>query len=216
MIKRRKNLSLRLEVDVYNILRLDGYKMITRVKNHSPRISFSNVEIHISRFRDYFSMSGFLFLKFFNLKKLKKGFGEESFDGEVCGEKLQNCNFAADGQQVTCETPNIGSAQNCEFLFYDRNGQPHAVGARSGFSFNFDPNLTPFVNSISPKMGGSMGGTRITIQGTGFVPGSQSVTIGKSLCLILSESTNQIICETEPHPTSTKHRFNNHAGELSL
>ena len=65
-------------------------------------------------------------------------------------------------------------------------------------------------------MGGSMGGTRITIQGTSFVPGSQSVTIGQSPCLILSESTNQIICETEPHPTSTKHRFNAHAGELSL
>lgn len=46
--------------------------MITRVKNYSRRISFFNVEIHVSRFRDDFSMSGFLFLKFFDLKNLTK------------------------------------------------------------------------------------------------------------------------------------------------
>jgi len=55
-------------------------------------------------------------------------------------------------------------------------------------------------------MGGSMGGTRVTIGGSNFGPGSQNVTIGSSECIIKSESPIQIICETEPHATSTKHR----------
>jgi len=55
-------------------------------------------------------------------------------------------------------------------------------------------------------MGGSLGGTRITITGSGFVPSAQTVTIGDSDCIIKSETAMEIICETEPHLTSTKHR----------
>ena len=133
------------------------------------------------------------------------GFGQDTFNGEVCGEPLEECDFSGDGQQVTCKTPNIGSAQNCEFLFYNAAGELHNF-VRSGFNFDFDPSLTPFIDSVNPKMGGSMGGTRITISGSGFVPGSQSVSIGASPCLIQSETAIEIVCETEPHPISTKHR----------
>jgi len=49
-------------------------------------------------------------------------------------------------------------------------------------------------------------GTRVTITGTGFIPGYQTVTIGQTECIIKTQTTTEIVCETDPHPTSTKHR----------
>ena len=133
------------------------------------------------------------------------GLGGATFNGELCGMSLRNCQFSDDGSQAVCETPNIGAAQTCHFAFYDTDGDIHSRDART-FSFNFDSGSTPIITSISPVMGGSMGGTRVTIDGNQFAPGIQNVTIGSSGCIIKSESTTQIICETEPHVTSTKHR----------
>ena len=51
-----------------------------------------------------------------------------------------------------------------------------------------------------------MGGTLVTISGSNFAVGDQTVMIGSSACDIKSESSTEIVCETNSHPTSTKHR----------
>ena len=134
------------------------------------------------------------------------GFGPETFNAYICGEPLVNCQFSADGSQVICETPEVSTDQICTFVFLGPDGNPHDLGSRAVFSFNFDAGLSPVITQIENAMGGSMGGTRITIRGTGFVAGSNTVMIGSSSCDIKQEGPKRIICETNAHPTSTKHR----------
>ena len=59
-------------------------------------------------------------------------------------------------------TPFIGFAAECIFEYGAADwssGRP----SRDGLDFNFDAGLTAVIDSVSPKTGGSMGGTLITI-----------------------------------------------------
>ena len=129
------------------------------------------------------------------------GFSHEIFDGSLCSQPLEDCQFTPDGTVAHCHTPNIGSHQTCSFEFGGLSGT-----VRDGFDFQFDSGFTPIIDAINPKMGGSMGGTVVTISGTNFSPGNQNVTIGSSACEIQSETSDEIVCQTGAHPTSTKHR----------
>jgi len=85
------------------------------------------------------------------------GFGEATFDGTLCGEPLSNCIFSDDGSEAVCETPEVGTSQICEFVFIGPDGNRHQI--TNQIHFDFSEALTPTISSISPKMGGSMGGT---------------------------------------------------------
>ncbi|XP_077870118.1 fibrocystin-L-like [Saccoglossus kowalevskii] len=69
-------------------------------------------------------------------------------------------------------------------------------------ALTYDSSITPIITSVSPRRGGTGGGTPITITGSGFRDGENTVTIDGSLCVISSESTSEIICETEPNSRS--------------
>uniref|UniRef100_A0ABM0MU86 Fibrocystin-L-like n=1 Tax=Saccoglossus kowalevskii TaxID=10224 RepID=A0ABM0MU86_SACKO len=69
-------------------------------------------------------------------------------------------------------------------------------------ALTYDSSITPIITSVSPRRGGTGGGTPITITGSGFRDGENTVTIDGSLCVITSESTFEIICETEPNSRS--------------
>lgn len=60
--------------------------------------------------------------------------------------------------------------------------------------------LIPTISSISPLKGSLMGGTTITITGTGFPLSlhNSSVNVGHNLCRITSSSYNSIKCQTLP------------------
>ncbi|XP_076030840.1 fibrocystin-L-like [Oratosquilla oratoria] len=66
-------------------------------------------------------------------------------------------------------------------------------------AFTYDDSLTPRVSSISPTRGGTAGGTRLTITGTGFAPSGNVVSIGGSACVVKSENEAEIVCVTEDH-----------------
>ncbi|XP_006825958.1 fibrocystin-L-like [Saccoglossus kowalevskii] len=69
-------------------------------------------------------------------------------------------------------------------------------------ALTYDSSITPIITSVSPRRGGTGGGTPITITGSGFRDSENTVTIDGSLCVISSESTSEIICETEPNSRS--------------
>ena len=110
------------------------------------------------------------------------------------------CNHA----KAICNTPSIGYPTD-ECIFEFGNAESTTI-TRNAFSFNFNANQTAIIDAISPKTGGSMGGTLVTISGSNFAVGDQTVMIGSSACDIKSESSTEIVCETNSHPTSTKHR----------
>ncbi|XP_068250285.1 fibrocystin-L-like [Palaemon carinicauda] len=65
--------------------------------------------------------------------------------------------------------------------------------------FTYEPTMTPSITSISPKRGGTAGGTTLTITGTGFSVSGNEVSIDGSPCIVSSESSTEIVCVTEPH-----------------
>lgn len=56
------------------------------------------------------------------------------------------------------------------------------------------------IESFYPPTGSSLGGTTITIRGSGFQPGA-AVLLGGKLCTIHSKSADTFSCTVPPHPT---------------
>ena len=73
---------------------------------------------------------------------------------------------------------------------------------RDGGGFNIDSSLTPKIVSVEPKMGGTAGGTKLTITGSGFgtVVEDATVTVYGASCAIDSVTDSIIICETSAFP----------------
>ncbi|CBY36829.1 unnamed protein product, partial [Oikopleura dioica] len=135
------------------------------------------------------------------------GLGADTFDGRLCRESLYDCVFP-DFETAICRTPNIGVREHdsfvCTYEFYNSDGLPHGQSRMASFGFTYQLSDTAVISDIVPVLGGSMGGTQITIYGSGFVPLGQTVTIGQSACDIVSETTTSIVCDTNSHPTSSK------------
>ena len=54
------------------------------------------------------------------------------------------------------------------------------------------------------SLGGTAGGSKLIITGTGFASSGNVVTIDGSVCKISSEGTTSISCETESHEGTIK------------
>ena len=101
----------------------------------------------------------------------------------------------------TCEVPeadNKSQDSDCDVKVVEN-------GKTVTSSFTYKLNLTPKLTSVSPKRGGTGGGTLLTIIGEGFPTDSSllKVTIGGSVCIIASISQTQITCRTESYSLSS-------------
>ncbi|ESO84871.1 hypothetical protein LOTGIDRAFT_131466, partial [Lottia gigantea] len=65
-------------------------------------------------------------------------------------------------------------------------------------SYSYDNAITPEITGVSPSRGGTAGGTRLTITGTGFgsISADMSVTIDGYVCPVESVNETQIVCIT--------------------
>lgn len=95
--------------------------------------------------------------------------------------------------QITCTTPAGAAGTTVDVAVANANGSDTLA---SGFTYFATPTLT----SISPSSGTSLGGTSVTLTGTGFQnnsPGTNSVTIdGTAATNIVVVSDTQITCES--------------------
>ncbi|XP_022097673.1 fibrocystin-L-like isoform X1 [Acanthaster planci] len=107
---------------------------------------------------------------------------------------------------IECEVPaNSGSGEVvCDVTVTLASG---ATSTESD-AFTYKTSLTPVIDSVEPRRGGTAGGTTLNITGSGFESSGNVVTVGGSPCTVQSESTTEIICETGPHspPEMTKVR----------
>ncbi|NP_001305057.1 PKHD1 like 1, tandem duplicate 1 isoform X1 [Danio rerio] len=104
--------------------------------------------------------------------------------------------------QLNCEVPpNNGSEafQVCAVIVM--NGGD-SVNLTSGYTYR--SSLTPVISNVTPRRGGTAGGTRLTITGSGFSSNISeiAVTIAGSICDIQSANETQIICVTNAGPKS--------------
>ena len=102
--------------------------------------------------------------------------------------------------EIQCRTPaNSGSGtEECTVSITQASGKSVDLADQ----FTYDDALTPQVLAVSPKRGGTGGGTRITITGTGFASSGNKVFIDGSecdICADCSESATEITCLTNSH-----------------
>ncbi|XP_019729703.1 PKHD1 like 1, tandem duplicate 1 [Hippocampus comes] len=71
-----------------------------------------------------------------------------------------------------------------------------AVNMSDGFTYKTQ--LTPVITEVSPRRGGTAGGTTLTISGSGFSPNLNevNVTIAGSVCDVQSANDTHIVCVT--------------------
>ncbi|CAK8674402.1 unnamed protein product [Clavelina lepadiformis] len=80
--------------------------------------------------------------------------------------------------------------------------------------YTYQSAMSPTIADVSPRRGGTAGGTRITITGTGFSLGAPSVSIDGSECVIMDQSSTSITCETEPHYGAIQTKVSVQVGDL--
>ncbi|XP_064089363.1 fibrocystin-L-like [Macrobrachium nipponense] len=114
----------------------------------------------------------------------------------VCGNPCSL--ISSSSSTIDCLAPPYtagGTSVPCDIIVTN----PGSATATLSSGFTYDQALTPAVTSVSPKRGGTAGGTVVTITGTGFSVSGNEVSIDGSPCIVSSETTTEIICETEPH-----------------
>ncbi|XP_051729532.1 LOW QUALITY PROTEIN: fibrocystin-L-like [Ctenopharyngodon idella] len=115
-----------------------------------------------------------------------------------CNVHLQN----STSTQLNCEVPpNNGIEAELACTVIVMNGGD-AVNLTN--SYTYRSSLTPVITNVTPRRGGTAGGTRLTITGSGFSSNVNevTVTIAGSVCDVQSASESQIICVTNSQPRS--------------
>ncbi|KAJ3227695.1 Fibrocystin-L [Clydaea vesicula] len=133
------------------------------------------------------------------LKIFGKGFGAGS-TVKICDKLCITVNFNV--TSISCIVPafsdNASSLNSnsisCPIVLSNVNAAP----LTASFNFTYETHLTAKVVSISPTIGGTAGGTFITITGTGFngTINSTSVSIGNADCKITFLNQTTINCIT--------------------
>ncbi|KAG7457780.1 hypothetical protein MATL_G00230750 [Megalops atlanticus] len=138
------------------------------------------------------------------------GFDPNSSRVLVCGKECDVQRQMSTSTMLYCEAPSYnGTAEQQACLVEVLNGHG-SVNLTNGFSYK--SLLTPVITEISPRRGGTAGGTRLTITGSNFSTNSSeiTVTIAGSVCDVESANNTHIICITNAQPRSqqTKVRVN--------
>ncbi|ROL45843.1 Fibrocystin-L [Anabarilius grahami] len=122
------------------------------------------------------------------------------FHHQVKGQALTQSVFTYE-LLLTGVTPNEGSEAEQACTVIVMNGGD-AVNLTN--SYTYRSSLTPVITNITPRRGGTAGGTRLTITGSGFSSNVNevTVTIAGSVCDVQSASESQIICVTNSQPRS--------------
>ncbi|XP_018426208.1 PREDICTED: fibrocystin-L [Nanorana parkeri] len=133
------------------------------------------------------------------------GFDETLSKVLVCNSDCKIDGERSNASVLLCEVPmrndtNI-SSQICNVVVINGN---NAVWINN--SFNYTTALTPFIYDVTPKRGGTAGGTRLTITGSKFGNDASqiTVTIAQAQCNVTSVNDTQIVCITTAQSPSQK------------
>ena len=121
------------------------------------------------------------------------GFEPASTFITICNQSCIPTNDPPSLTMLNCEVPSFtytGSDVVCDVIV---TGRSTSYVIQDGYTYM--DSLTPKVTSIHPLMGGTAGGTTLTITGSGFSP-SANVTISEVVCSVISLNDSTITCQT--------------------
>ncbi|CAJ1082786.1 fibrocystin-L-like [Xyrichtys novacula] len=131
----------------------------------------------------------------------------------ICTEECKVDRNMSTSNRLYCESPfNNGtdSELSCSIVVSTKND---AVTISGGFTYKSQ--LTPVITKVSPRRGGTAGGTLLTITGSGFSTDKSkvTVTIAGSVCDVKSTTNTKITCVTNSQSQSQEAKVRVTIGE---
>ncbi|KAM6974364.1 PKHD1 like 1, tandem duplicate 1, partial [Tautogolabrus adspersus] len=144
------------------------------------------------------------------------GFDPDRSTVMICGEECKVNRNMSTSTRLYCQSPyNSGteSEASCEVAVHNQND---AVNISNGFTYKSQ--LTPVISEVSPRRGGTAGGTLLTITGSGFSTDQSKVkvTIADSACDVQSTTNTQITCVTNAQPKSQETKVRVSVGDQGI
>ena len=123
------------------------------------------------------------------------GFNPTEVTVLVCDQSCQLSTTPGSLSEVVCILPSMSSSSetliNCGVVVLNMG-----ITMQFNGSFTYSGDLTPTVTSINRTRGGTQGGSRILIEGTGFDGGHITVSIADIVCELVSYTATEIVCDT--------------------
>ncbi|KAM9340526.1 fibrocystin-L-like [Symphorus nematophorus] len=144
------------------------------------------------------------------------GFDPKNSTVTICGEECKVDRKMSTSSRLFCQSPfNNGSQADVSCVVAVVN-QLDAVNISNGFTYKSQ--LTPVITAVSPRRGGTAGGTRLTVTGSGFSTNMNevNVTIAGSVCDIQSTNNTHIICVTNAQRQSQETKVRVSIGDRGI
>ncbi|KAK2836335.1 hypothetical protein Q7C36_014204 [Tachysurus vachellii] len=128
------------------------------------------------------------------------GFDPNSSRVLICNKECSVNKNASSSTNLYCTVPQNNGTQaelSCTVLVLNSYGS-----ANISNGYTYKTSLTPVITDVSPRRGGTAGGTLLTVTGYGFSGGNVSVAIAGSVCDVQSINDTQVICVTNSQPRS--------------
>ncbi|XP_042362122.1 fibrocystin-L-like [Plectropomus leopardus] len=150
------------------------------------------------------------------LSVMGSGFDPHNSAVTICGEECEVDREMSTSTRLYCQSPSINdtqSAVSCEVAVIN---QLDAVNISNGYTYRAQ--LTPVIAEVSPRRGGTAGGTRLTITGSGFSTNVNdvNVTIAGSVCDVQSSNNTHIICVTNAQRRSQETKVRVSIGDRGI
>ncbi|KAM5157489.1 fibrocystin-L [Mantella aurantiaca] len=132
------------------------------------------------------------------------GFDETLSRVLVCNSNCTIDGLRSNASILFCEVPLYNSTNASQICNVGVLNGDNAVWINN--SFNYTTALTPVILDVTPKRGGTAGGTKLTITGSQFGDDASRITVSvaQSPCNVQSANSTQIVCITTAHSPSQK------------
>ncbi|KAM6899772.1 PKHD1 like 1, tandem duplicate 1 [Xenentodon cancila] len=120
----------------------------------------------------------------------------------ICDEECEVDRDMSTSSRLSCWSPRNNSTLSQLSCVVSVINPLVTVSLSAGFTYKSE--LTPVISEVSPRRGGTGGGTRLTIAGSGFSASVSevNVTIAGSVCDVESTNSTHIICVTNAQSQS--------------
>ncbi|XP_059206673.1 fibrocystin-L-like isoform X1 [Centropristis striata] len=144
------------------------------------------------------------------------GFDPHSSNVTICGEKCDVRREMSTSSRLYCLSPSVNDSQStlsCEVVVMNRLD---SVNISDGYTYK--SLLTPVISEVSPRRGGTAGGTRLIITGSGFSTNMNdvNVTIAGSVCDVQSTNNTHIVCVTNAQRQSQEAKVRVSIGDRGI
>ncbi|XP_075126263.1 fibrocystin-L-like [Leptodactylus fuscus] len=132
------------------------------------------------------------------------GFDKQQSKVLVCNAECKVDRERSSASFLYCATPmrnDTTSSQSCNVMVINGGTNVQIIN-----SFTYSSAFTPVISDVTPKRGGTAGGTRLTITGSQFSSNISAitVTIAQSVCTVQTATSTQIVCITSAHSPSQR------------